>query len=247
MFGEVRGPRNHWRSMDFQDPSFRRSQKTSPCKFSQALLGRKEAAKNSVSMNMRSLLGGAVFIGFGILTSCQKSKVEREITDDQSYLKTAEEASGVLMKALGGQLKAAMEAGGPVAAVQVCQQVAQPITKATSKDYEGYAVTRTALRVRNETNAPTAKDREVMERWEKNFNADQGWPESELVRDDQGGVVVYRPILTQDLCLKCHGDPATFGEDLKRLLAEHYPTDEAVGFVEGSLRGVFKVEFSSEK
>lgn len=182
-----------------------------------------------------------------LLSGCRESAEVPETLTDQDYLKKAEEASGVLMKRLGGQLKAAMESGGPVAAVTVCQQVAQPMTAATSGEFEGMSVTRTALRVRNEKNAPSARDREVMERWEKGFAAGDGWPESELARGEEGRTLVYRPILTQDLCLKCHGEAAGFDEELKNLLAEHYPADEAVGFVEGSLRGVFKVEFLDDK
>lgn len=184
------------------------------------------------------------------LVACQKkeeetgtSKKSKDPLKEEVFLEKAEEASGVLMKRLGGQLKAALEAGGPVAAVQVCQQVAQPMTEAASGEFEGYSVARTALRVRNPKNAPDESDRKVLTDWEKAVEADGGVPEPHLDRREDGRVVVYRPIMTQAICLKCHGDRKRLGEELQSLLAENYPQDQAVGFEEGSLRGAFKVEF----
>ena len=191
-----------------------------------------------------------VLILLGVV-ACQKEDTEagvpaepEEASQEQQYLQKAEEASGVLMKRLGGQLKAALQAGGPVAAVQVCQQVAQPMTEAASAEFQGYAVSRTALRVRNPKNAPDEADRKVLERWEKAVESGQKMPDPHLARREDGRVVVYRPIMTQAICLKCHGDPGQLDEELKNLLVENYPRDEAVGFQEGSLRGAFKVVFS---
>jgi hypothetical protein len=185
--------------------------------------------------------------------SCQESGEETvspektaDAFNEEPYLQKAEEASGVLMKRLGGQLKAALQAGGPVGAVQVCQQVAQPMTQAASGELEGYSISRTALRVRNPKNAPDEDDREVLEKWDKAVEDGAGMPEPHLDRREDGRVVVYRPIMTQEVCLNCHGDREQFGEELQSLLAQSYPEDQAVGFREGSLRGAFKVEFPPE-
>ena len=49
------------------------------------------------------------------------------------------------------------------------------------------------------------------------------------------------PIVTQPLCLTCHGDvqdPA-----LAARIKDEYPEDEATGFQPGDLRGVFWVTY----
>ena len=54
-----------------------------------------------------------------------------------------------------------------------------------------------------------------------------------------------KAIPTGGLCLQCHGevlDPAVAGK-----IAELYPDDQATGFIDGDLRGVFWVEYPTRK
>jgi hypothetical protein len=50
-------------------------------------------------------------------------------------------------------------------------------------------------------------------------------------------VGVLRPIGTLGMCTTCHGDEAAMGPELRELIAESYPDDEATGFEVGDLRG----------
>ena len=52
------------------------------------------------------------------------------------------------------------------------------------------------------------------------------------------------PIITQPLCLRCHGD--SIDEATRAAIAERYPDDEAVGFERDELRGLFWVELASD-
>ena len=49
------------------------------------------------------------------------------------------------------------------------------------------------------------------------------------------------PIRVQGLCLTCHG--ASLPAPVAARIAELYPEDQAVGFAEGDLRGLFWAEF----
>jgi hypothetical protein len=55
------------------------------------------------------------------------------------------------------------------------------------------------------------------------------------------GTHLLRPLLTGDVCLKCHGDPQTFSPELRGKIEQLYPNDKAVGFKAGDLRGVLWV------
>lgn len=151
-----------------------------------------------------------------------------------------EEASGKLKKTLGGQLKTALQNGGPENALHLCQQVAQPLTSQVSNEQPGVTITRTALRVRNPLNTPDESDREVLEQWSAQLRNGETLPDNVIVETIHGPVF-YQPILTEAICLKCHGNPETFSPTLVESLAQFYPNDQATGFQEGDLRGAFRV------
>jgi hypothetical protein len=165
---------------------------------------------------------------------------------DEQLTEMANEACDTLQKNLGTQLKAALKAGGPIAALSVCNTVAQPITSSTSDSLKGIAVTRTALKVRNPLNAPTEQDQSVLESWEESIgsNSEGGPLEPKLIHISKGEALFYRPIMIQEVCLKCHGSPADFSKELSEQLARIYPNDAATGYQPGQLRGAFKVSMN---
>ncbi len=174
--------------------------------------------------------------------SCDRATVEPAAADPASSPETVAEvtargeaAAKVLMERLGAQLKGAMESGGPVAAITVCQQVAIPLTTSAGAEFEGVTVKRTTLKPRNPANAPDEKDRAVLEAM-----AAQSPPEP-TIRWEDGVAHFYRPLMIQEVCLKCHGDPATFPKELSGALASAYPADAATGYALGDLRGAIRV------
>lgn len=156
--------------------------------------------------------------------------------DDAALAEIGGTVSQALMDSLGTQLKAALEAGGPVAAVTLCQGVAMPLTEAAGQDHEGVSVRRTTLRPRNPANEPDDTDRAVLEA----MVASQ--PPVAEIRREEGAARYYRPLIVQELCLKCHGDPAGFPEELRETLAQLYPDDAATGYSLGELRGAIRVD-----
>ncbi len=53
---------------------------------------------------------------------------------------------------------------------------------------------------------------------------------------DRAGLL--RPLPQGPVCVQCHGPSERLSPELRDLLAGAYPGDEAVGFVEGDLRGL---------
>ena len=170
---------------------------------------------------------------------------DRSSVNDQAYIDRSEVIVTELQNTLGTQLIQAMQAAGPVNALQVCQQIAQPITQQVNGDHEGAQVSRTALRVRNPANQADTESTSIMEFWET-LLATGAAPLPPAVSHDGDTIIVHHPIMVGEACLKCHGDPASFSEDLQATLSELYPADQATGFELGQLRGAFRVEFSKE-
>ncbi len=154
--------------------------------------------------------------------------------------------SRALVKEFGGSLKAelmaAMQAGGPVAAIGVCNEKAPGIAQ-TLATRQGWKIGRTALKVRNPANAPTDWQREVLNRFEtaKAQGADVNTLEyAETVATESGSEFRYmNAIPTGQVCLACHG-PALAPEVGAKIKAL-YPDDQATGFHAGDIRGAFVI------
>jgi hypothetical protein len=159
------------------------------------------------------------------------------------------DSSRALVAQLGGELKGelkhAIELGGPVAAIGVCRDRAPAIAARLSQQ-SGARVSRTALRVRNPANAPDDLQRAVLGQFAEQLaatpaGATAGPPEAVFeIRGAQGIERRYmRAIPTDALCLTCHG--ATLSPELASAIERDYPKDEATGFAQGELRGAFSV------
>lgn len=155
----------------------------------------------------------------------------------------AREAAGGLMKDLLGRLSAALAEGGPPQAVEVCSRVAPEIAAARSTD--GLRVSRTSLRPRNPANAPDDFERRWLEHWAEQQTAGEAPQEvMEVVATSDGGreLRYLRPILLgADVCLRCHGTSDEIDPQVRTVLAERYPDDQATGYRLGDLRGAVTV------
>ena len=173
----------------------------------------------------------------------------REGEPSEVFSEQAKKVSQDLVQTLGGQLKAALKSGGPVAAVSVCQSMAMPLTKATSDKHKTLTISRVTLKPRNPVNAGDAVDRRVLKHFQKLSKASQG-------KDGEGELPVfhlttaadgvteryYQPLMIAEACLKCHGSADTFAPELTDLLNKSYPKDKATGYKLGDFRGLLKVE-----
>ena len=60
-------------------------------------------------------------------------------------------------------------------------------------------------------------------------------------------VVAYYPIVTNGLCLQCHGRPGVeLQAETQAALRARYPDDQAVGYGVNELRGIFVVSMPAQ-
>ncbi len=154
----------------------------------------------------------------------------------------AEEAKGAV-QAMGGKLKgeleAAMKAGGPVEALNVCKDKAPEIAKAVSAE-KGVQVSRVSLKNRNpEMGAANEWQTKVLNDFEAKKAAGTD-PATIAYAEVVGNEFRFmKAIPTGEVCLKCHGTDLSPAVTAK--LTELYPNDKATGYKEGDLRGAFVV------
>jgi hypothetical protein len=145
---------------------------------------------------------------------------------------------------LQGELVAAIKAGGPVNAIQVCKTKAPAIAADLSKK-QGWKVARTSLKLRNPANAPDAWETKVLQDFEvrKAKGEDPAQIEyAEIVKDKGKSEFRYMKAIgipANAPCLTCHGEKidAAVSDKLKAM----YPQDKATGYKQGDLRGAFTI------
>jgi len=156
----------------------------------------------------------------------------------------ARKTAGGLIQTLGGELKAAMTAGGPASAIGVCKAKAPQIA-AEAAQKTGMKIKRVSLKNRNPKGVPDAWETQAMSELEKRLAAGEK-PETldmhAVVAAGDGKEFRYaKALVTQPLCLNCHGDPDKMPPDVKAALAAEYPNDKAVGYSAGMIRGILSI------
>ncbi len=147
-----------------------------------------------------------------------------------------------LLAPLKKELKQALMAGmqnGPLSAISVCKDQAPAIAASLSVD--GVEIGRTSHRLRNPANSAPDWVDPILKKY-LGEESDRAPTVVSLENNRQGYI---EPIVVAPLCLACHGK--TLAPDVAAHINEAYPEDEATGFDEGDLRGVYWVEYPAEK
>lgn len=144
----------------------------------------------------------------------------------------ADEAMLALQTQLIEALTSELGKSGATGAIELCRDAAPTIATDVSTDV-GVTVARTSHRLRNPENVPPEWARAIVEH-AAGTKVDEA---SQHVVDLGDRIGVLRPIGTLGMCTTCHGDEAAMEPELRALIAESYPEDEATGFEVGDLRG----------
>jgi hypothetical protein len=142
---------------------------------------------------------------------------------------------------LKGELQAAIKQGGPVSAIEVCQERAPAIAFEISEK-TGWDVGRTSLKLRNPSlNSPDEWERKILVSFEQRKAAGEAvetMTHAEEVETDEGKRFRFmKAIPTGEVCLACHGGAIT--PEVAAAIDEAYPEDQARGFALGDIRGAF--------
>ncbi len=164
-------------------------------------------------------------------------------TDLEARTKASRLVIKSFAESLQAELKSAMQASGPVAAIEVCNEEAPGIARRHANK-EGWSVGRTSLKVRNPDNAPDPWELTVLQSFEDRKAAGEN-PASidhaAFATEDGKRVFRYmKAIPTAEVCLNCHGGGEVKPEVAAKL-AEFYPDDKARGFKVGDIRGAFTI------
>ncbi len=163
-------------------------------------------------------------------------EMEQRIKESRAVLKA-------FAAELKGELKNALDKGGPLQAITVCSTVAPTIAREQSRKH-GWQIGRTSLKPRNPDNAPDDWEKKVLERFESRKSAGENprrMEHAEII--EQNGKRVFRYMkaipTAEKPCLLCHG--SHIEPDIAAALDKLYPKDQARGFKAGDIRGAFTI------
>lgn len=169
--------------------------------------------------------------------------------EEEKALRVGGEMAAALMVRLQGELRAAMQQGGPVQAISVCSERALPVTMEVASVRPGASLKRVTSRRRNPANTPDRFETEALQVFEAAVAAGGPMPAHIVQKVRRGDTAVlryYQPLTAAGLCLVCHGDPDRMPEELRSVLRQRYPEDQAIGYMDGQFRGAIRVEFPAE-
>ena len=157
----------------------------------------------------------------------------------QDYLRHGQQLAMQTKTELGSNLKKALKEGGPEHAVSFCKTRAQPIAEEMSAKL-GASIRRVSDRPRNPGNAADSEELAIIRELQAALAA--GEKPAPALRERGDRMVAYYPIVTNGLCLQCHGEAGTeISPETLALIEREYPADKATGYGPNELRGLFVV------
>ncbi|MEZ4827072.1 MAG: DUF3365 domain-containing protein [Bacteroidia bacterium] len=196
--------------------------------------------KNLLTILLILLLGQ---IQFSSCTSpSHHSSQVTERLPDSVYMAQGKTIVGAVFSKLSGELSVAMQSGGVEEAVPYCNARAYPLTDSLAEVYKVF-IKRTSLKVRNPQNVADSMENEIINTYLQKKT--QGEPLTPMVvAVSESETRFFAPIILAAPCLKCHGDiEKDISLEKYAFIKDLYRSDEATGYAEGDLRGIWSVAF----
>ncbi|NDC07983.1 MAG: DUF3365 domain-containing protein [Oxalobacteraceae bacterium] len=197
-----------------------------------------------VNRSLSTLLNRALLIAVFSAGLVQAQTVPAGLTPAE--VESTRGVASALLNQLGQALKISITNDGPVAAVGVCKDVAPSIAASLSSQ-QGVQVKRVGTRVRNpNAGVPNGWQKEALSEFESRLAQGEKPADLEYWRVVDGAqgkreLRFAKAIVTQQLCITCHGKPEDIPAPLLEKIRAEYLQDDAIGYRVGQLRGAVVV------
>ena len=167
-----------------------------------------------------------------------------EPSPEINYLKAGKELAIQTKSSLANHLITAISEKGSDGAVEFCNTKAIAITDSMSLVL-GATIKRVSDKPRNPANLANEAELAFIKKWKE--AKDNGTEQAPIVTEIGGKMVGYYPIITNQMCMQCHGQS---GNDINTVtlkkIKKLYPADQAIGYAENEIRGIFVVEMNKQ-
>lgn len=161
------------------------------------------------------------------------------------YLENGASISAAAQGALGKKLIKAIQEKGPEGAISFCKVNASGITDSVAI-MNNVRINRVSDKPRNQENKASDEEQGYIIAFKRQLeNQVEIRPILKEMANDE--VYYYSPITTNAMCLQCHGTPdKEIQQPVQLALKNYYPEDKAVGYGDGEVRGMWKIQFVKE-
>lgn len=136
-------------------------------------------------------------------------------------------------------LQSALQAGGPLNAIDVCAIEAPKIAQQLSEE-SGWEVTRVSLKARNSSTAiPDAWETQILNMFDQRQRAGESPATLNVAETVNGSFRYMQAQPTAPLCLTCHGSAVS--QEVRSAILAKYPNDLAIGYQTGEIRGAISL------
>jgi hypothetical protein len=172
-----------------------------------------------------------------ITNSAQSSMNYQNLPYDERGLKYALATQAILGKNLMGTI----QKKGTLEALSFCNERAYPLTDSMSTLYKAN-IKRVSDKPRNSNNQANSKELGHINTFKNTIkNSKEPKP---IVEYETNKIHVYYPILTNAMCLQCHGKPnENIQNSTLKKLKLLYPKDKAIGYNVNEVRGIWSISF----
>ncbi|MBX2895980.1 MAG: DUF3365 domain-containing protein [Cyclobacteriaceae bacterium] len=183
-----------------------------------------------------------LFFAIVALISCNSKKSLQSYSQiDTTYISRGNAIAKLSFETLSGELQKALQQGGIDSALHYCNLRAYPLTDSLSTAFKA-SIKRVSNKVRNPNNKADELATFILKGFSIDLSENKAITPKLVLKDDS--VLFFKPIITQPLCLACHGTPGkeiAFSTDAT--IQQLYPTDKAVGYSTNQVRGVWRIGF----
>jgi hypothetical protein len=163
-----------------------------------------------------------------------------EKSDEATFsISDGQELALSTQKVLGQNLMKALGKGGPEYAIEFCSTKAIHLTDSMGKELNA-SIRRVSDKPRNPKNAADSYELEIIKQFKESLSKGEEM-KVELTSDGDFSKGYY-PIITNGMCLQCHGTPKTqINQTTLDKIKSKYPNDKATGYAENQIRGIWVI------
>ena len=174
----------------------------------------------------------------------EKAKHNQKSNTPMSALEIGKKIAMQTKSTLGSNLKQALNTKGTEEAVSFCSTSAMPLTDSMAISLNAN-IKRVSDKNRNPKNKANDLEMEYINN-AKNALMNNQQVKPKLIKTDTGHTAYY-PIITNNMCLQCHGDPdQDINPKVYAKTQQLYPEDQAVGYKSDELRGIWVIEMKDK-
>ena len=142
---------------------------------------------------------------------------------------------------LGKNLMRTIQKKGTIQALSFCNERAYPLTDSMATVHH-VSIKRISDNPRNPNNKANTEELKYINTIKKVI-ANNLKPHA-IVKETDSTANVYYPIITNAMCLQCHGKPEAIEKSTLNKIKALYPNDKAIGYDINQVRGIWRITFS---